>query len=255
MNIIQDYIKTGTLRRPGTKLLGVKFVVAHDTGNKNTTARQNVNYFKNSANEASASAHVFVDDIEAIECIPMTEKAWHVWYSKENDNKFYGGDSNDYAIGVELCFFDDKSRTLKAYYNYVEIIASLFDKYGLDPLKNLPGHDDLDPERKTDPMNAFKIIGKTKEEFRKDVRASMKTNKAEPLKTCKIGQVGPEIAAIQKILEKGGYVLGMLQTGVYDEIMAKSVLYFQLKNNVADIKELSILRGETVGPKTIQKMQ
>ena len=49
---------------------GVKFVVAHDTGNPNSTAGQNVAYYEQSRNELSASAHLFVDDREIIECIP-----------------------------------------------------------------------------------------------------------------------------------------------------------------------------------------
>lgn len=67
-----------------------------------------------------------------------------------------------------------------------------------------------------------------------------------------MGATGQNIANIQALLTKGDYVLKPMQSGVYDEDMACNVLYFQLKNNVADIKELSTLRGEIIGPKTIK---
>lgn len=71
--------------------------------------------------------------------------------------------------------------------------------------------------------------------------------------SAKIGDSGANIVAIQSILSKGEYVLAPLQNGVYDENMAQAVLYYQLKNNVAPIKELSGYRGESLGSRTIAK--
>lgn len=245
---MQDYIQVGTKRRSGLKLLGVKFLVAHDTGNPNSTAKGNVNYYKNSANEMSASAHVFIDDKDIIECVPLDEKAWHVWYSVDTDNKKYNADANDYAIGIELCYFpQDKERTQKAYAKYVEYIKGLCKTYNVNPATHISGHFQLDPARKTDPMNAFKVIGKTWEQFILDLGSK------PTITSAKIGDNGANIVDIQSILIKGDYVLGKLQTGIYDENMAQSVLYFQLKNNVADIKELSGYRGESLGSRTIAK--
>lgn len=68
----------------------------------------------------------------------------------------------------------------------------------------------------------------------------------------KIGDNSKNIESIQEILTKGGYVIKPFQKGIYDENMAQTVLYFQLKNNVADIKELASLRGELIGNKTIK---
>lgn len=253
LNIIKDYIRINTLRRSGKKLLGVKFLVAHDTGNINTTARQNVNYFKNSADKENASAHTFIDDQIIIECIPLDEKAWGVWYSKDYDNKKYGVDANDYSIQVELCYFTDKNKTKLAYDLYVKYFAEKCLAYKLDPLNFISGHFQLDPERKTDPMNAFKILGITYDQFLNDVKKEMGPIFApvKPLQTAKIRQVGENIGNIQRLLKKGNYVLSNLVDLVYDENMAQAVLYFQLQNNVADHKELAGLRGETIGPKTI----
>lgn len=150
-------------RRSGLKMNGVRFVVLHDTGNPNSTAQNNVTYYTNSCNETEASAHIFVDDKEAIMCIPCLdspEKAWHVLYNKPYDNQIWGCDANDNAIGVELCYFpNDKTRSLKAYQNYIEIVAYLMDFHKIGV--KCSGHEQLDPQRKTDPSNALKYIGKT----------------------------------------------------------------------------------------------
>ena len=100
-----DYLTRGTKRRSGILISpSVKFIVAHDTGNANSTAQGNVNYYKNSQNEIYASAHLFVDDKEIIECVPALtsdpEKALHVRYQLTKDNEIYGHNANDAAIGV-----------------------------------------------------------------------------------------------------------------------------------------------------------
>jgi N-acetyl-anhydromuramyl-L-alanine amidase AmpD len=125
----------------------------------------------------SASAHVFVDDKEAIICIPCLEKpekAWHVQYNKVRDNALYGDDANDVAIGLELCYFpQDQQRSLKAYQNYVEVAAYLAKYHNVDPSKR-SGHFELDPERRTDPNNALKYIGKTYENMKDDIISTYK---------------------------------------------------------------------------------
>lgn len=108
--ITPAYLTSPSKRRSG--LLpspGVKFIVAHDTGNPGSTARANRNYFENSRDKDSASAHLFVGDREIIECIPALtsgkpEKAWHVLYTVPTDNQLFGFNANDAAIGVEYCY-------------------------------------------------------------------------------------------------------------------------------------------------------
>lgn len=173
--IKNDLLPNKTKRRGGTKIKGVRFIVLHDTGNPNSTAQGNVNYYKTSANSMSASAHVFIDDKEIIVCIPVeknvAEKAWHVIYNKPADNLLFGGDSNDYAIGLELCYFpNDKARSLKAYDKYVWYAAYICHLYNLNPLKQLTGHHILDPGRKTDPVNALKHIGKSFNDLIQDIQ-------------------------------------------------------------------------------------
>ncbi len=168
--IIQKYIPVGTLRRSGQKILQVKGIVAHDTGNPNSTALQNANYYVSTPNEAEVSAHTFVDDVNIIEVIPQTEKAWHVRRNVSN--------VNDDHLAVELCYFpNDITRSQNAYKAYTAYIRDLCTKYQLDPKTSVKGHFQLDATRRTDPINAFKVIGKTWEQFIQNISVSAPIDK------------------------------------------------------------------------------
>lgn len=171
--IIPDYIEAPSKRRPGIPINKVLFVVVHDTGNPGSTARNNVTYYKRTKDKESISAHIFVDDKEIIECIPALttdkpEKAWHVIYNVTTDNKMFGDDANDAAIGIEYCYGKNINAE-EAYKRYVWVTAYTCFKYGLNPAKNVVGHFILDPARKTDPKNGLKACGKTYDQFLKDV--------------------------------------------------------------------------------------
>ncbi|NHN31287.1 peptidoglycan recognition protein family protein [Paenibacillus agricola] len=170
--IIPRYLSGPSKRRPCITLDPCLFMVAHDTGNPGSTAAGNVSYFENSRDEAEASAHLFVDDKEIIECIPfltsVPEKAWHVRYNTGIDNEQFGADANDAAGGVELCY-GGTIHLSEAYTRYLWVLAYSCYQHGLNPKTDLSGHHLLDPTRKTDPMNAFNLLGKTFEEFVQDV--------------------------------------------------------------------------------------
>jgi N-acetylmuramoyl-L-alanine amidase len=168
--IIENFITSSS--RPKKKAKGRTFGVVHDTGNVNSTALSNRNWFQDSAPEASA--HSFTDDKEIILLMPMDEIAWHVRYSVSN--------ANDYAVGHELCYFTDIKRSKKAYEKFVWLWAYTCYKYDFDPHKDLRTHAELDPSRRTDPHNAFKRIGITWEKFLDDIKAEMEDcmNKNEP---------------------------------------------------------------------------
>lgn len=166
--VTQKLLPTPSKRRPGLKNNGIKFIVAHDTGNMGSTALGNVNYYIQSAHEVEASAHVFIDDKTILMCIPEGEKAYHVRRSVGIDNQIFGCDAIDNALAVELCF-GGAIDNMKAYNNYVEYIADACRRYKLDPKKYVIDHAKLDPTRRTDPHNAFKYIKKTWEQFILDV--------------------------------------------------------------------------------------
>ncbi|HEX7903637.1 MAG TPA: peptidoglycan recognition family protein [Chitinophagaceae bacterium] len=170
--ITAQYIPAPSKRRSGLLINKVRFVVAHDTGNPTSTASQNVRYYINSRNEISASAHLFVDDNEIIECVPALtatpEKAWHVLYSVPKDNELYGVNANDAAIGVEYCYGGTIDAD-KAYDKYVWALAKLCFEFKLDPARDIVGHFFLDPQRKSDPVSGLAHSRRTYEQLLKDV--------------------------------------------------------------------------------------
>jgi N-acetylmuramoyl-L-alanine amidase CwlA len=168
MNITYRLLPNGSKRRPGIKMGKVEFITAHDSGNPGSTAAQNVSYYINSANEMEASAHYFIDDKDIICCIPENEKAWGVRYICPKDNELYGDDANDCSIHIELCYGGDIDNE-KAYNNYIELMANICNRYNLKPMIHISGHYLLDPSRRTDPLGALKTVGKTMDDFLKDV--------------------------------------------------------------------------------------
>jgi len=179
-SITQDYIRIRDNTRPGSKLRGPVFLVAHDTGNPGSTARNNRNYF-NTMTERSASAHVFIDDTEILEIIPLNEKAWHVRYDVPADNRLYGCNANDAAVGVELCY-GGHIHFEKAYRRYVWYFAYLCRNFDLNPRKHIVSHKTLDPGRKVDPDSALATGGKTFEQFINDVCTGMENKNTNQIR-------------------------------------------------------------------------
>ncbi|PKE25171.1 N-acetylmuramoyl-L-alanine amidase [Macrococcoides caseolyticum] len=160
--VYTDFLPIGT-RRTGQRLNSgnPKFAVFHDTGNPNTTAQQNVNYYKNTYMQpwdSVASAHIFVDDTECIICIPVTEKAWHVIYSTPTDNAWYGADANDVAFGIEVSYYSDRNKSLKSLDNACRIMAALCNSWDINPRNQMPGHQDIQAD-KQDPGNLLAACG------------------------------------------------------------------------------------------------
>ncbi|WP_425332006.1 peptidoglycan recognition protein family protein [Staphylococcus pasteuri] len=160
---VRYQLLTKGTRRYGETMDGGKpqFIVAHDTGNINTTAQSNVTYYENTYNipwNSVASAHIFVDDKECIICIPTTEKAWHVLYDAPTDNLLYNKDANDVAIGVEICYFSDRERSKKALDNGARVLAYLAEYWHIDYKTRMPGHQDIQAD-KQDPGNALEASG------------------------------------------------------------------------------------------------
>lgn len=161
-------------RRPGTPCDTIRFIVVHDTGNPGSSANGNVDFYINTSHtvEKKASAHLFVDDKEIIECIPALmgtpEKAWHVLYNRPKDNELFGADANDAAIGVEYCY-GGRIDADKAYQKYVWVIAKLCFAFNLDPSRSVVGHFFLDPQRKTDPVTGLLQSRRTYEQLLVDI--------------------------------------------------------------------------------------
>ena len=187
----------------------VKFLVAHDTGNPGSTAAQNVAYYERSRNEMSASAHVFVDDRQIIECVPALtqtpEKAWHVLYGAPTDNQLFGYDANDAAIGVEYCY-GGRIDADEAYRRYAWVFAYLCHQFGLDSATSVVGHFFLDPKRKTDPCTGLANSRRTYEGLLRDVAAEYAagTGASPPGQTAGfVATRGQTVASVRLNIRKG----------------------------------------------------
>jgi N-acetylmuramoyl-L-alanine amidase len=260
--ITRDYINKGN-SRSGAKISDVRFIVSHDTGNPGSTAYANRNYFNNV--QPSASAHTFIDDRYILEIIPLAEKAWHVRYNVTTDNRLYGADANDTAIGVELCWGGNINFN-EAYKKYVWYHAYLVDLFGLNPEKDIVAHSTLDPQRRRDPQNALQQYGISWDQFISDVKETyqrlfttnqeLKEDNTPVPPEVKgvavrlplgVGDEGQFVREIQQQLIRAGFQLPRFGAdGQYGTETEMAVMRFQRK--------YGLLVDGLVGPITLDKL-
>jgi len=95
------------------------------------------------------SAHFFVRrDGQLVQFVPCTRRAWHagqsVWKGHER--------CNDFSIGVELEGADDVPYESAQYAALGRLLRAIGRRY---PIRDVVGHCDIAPGRKTDPGAAF----------------------------------------------------------------------------------------------------
>ncbi|MNO46968.1 N-acetylmuramoyl-L-alanine amidase CwlA precursor [compost metagenome] len=129
MQYRKDHIpkKTACNRRPALALVATTITI-HNTGNPSSTAANERSWLTNLDNDRQASFHIVVDSKEAIECIPLTENAWH----SGDGNKV--GSGNRSSIGIEICESGDYAKTLD---NAAGLVASMLKErgWGVDRLR------------------------------------------------------------------------------------------------------------------------
>lgn len=98
------------------------------------------------------SAHLFVDrDGLITQFVPLNYRAWHA-----GESSFEGRPNcNDYSIGIELEGEDNCPYTEVQYSALQALTRQIRDHYPLISRKNILGHSDIAPVRKTDPGPAF----------------------------------------------------------------------------------------------------
>jgi N-acetylmuramoyl-L-alanine amidase len=119
---IVDHIPRSTPnnRRPGLPLNATTITI-HNTANSSSTARNERNWLTNPSNSATASYHIVIDQKEAIECIPLTEVAWHAG----DGNSATSG--NRTSISIEITESGNYSATLA---NAAALTASMLKERG-----------------------------------------------------------------------------------------------------------------------------
>ncbi|OIR24197.1 N-acetylmuramoyl-L-alanine amidase [Bathymodiolus thermophilus thioautotrophic gill symbiont] len=95
------------------------------------------------------SSHLLIKRNGAVvQFVQFADKAWHAGVSH-----YRGRDNcNDFSIGIELEGADDIAYTVMQYQQLNKILADLCEQY---PIKYIVGHNDIAPDRKTDPGRAF----------------------------------------------------------------------------------------------------
>ncbi|WP_082354118.1 1,6-anhydro-N-acetylmuramyl-L-alanine amidase AmpD [Marinagarivorans algicola] len=108
-------------------------------------------YFK-TIGELQVSAHCLIERTgKVIQFVSFEARAWHAGQSL-----FEGQDNcNDYSIGIELEGTDDIPYTDAQYHSLIRLTKVLQQLYPLITPHRITGHQDIAPNRKTDPGPSF----------------------------------------------------------------------------------------------------
>lgn len=105
-----------------------------------------------SLNGVRVSAHVVISrEGDIIQYVPFHQRAWHAGVSC-----FEGRENcNDFAIGIELEGTDTLAYSDSQYDALQSLTRALITRYPNITLDRIVGHEDIAPQRKTDPGPAF----------------------------------------------------------------------------------------------------
>lgn len=192
MKIIQNICTQSDCYKSG-RTIPVKGLMIHSVGCPQPKAQA----FINSSNKAGAKAcvHAIIEpDGDIYQLLPWNHRGWHG-----------GGDSNNTHIGVEMTEPDTieyiggaswrekedgtntKAHVLATYKHAVELFAYLCLKFSLDPtadgviLSHSEGHKRGIASNHGDVEHLWRHFGLSMAQFRKDIKAAMKADKAEVL--------------------------------------------------------------------------
>lgn len=107
-------------RRPALPMTATTLTL-HNTGNPSSSAEAERSWLTNPSNDRTASYHIVVDEIEAIECLPLDENAWA---SGDGSGAKSG---NRTSIHVEICESGNYAQTLE---NAVQLVAKMLKEHG-----------------------------------------------------------------------------------------------------------------------------
>jgi len=102
--------------------------------------------------DVRVSAHLLIRRSgDLLQFVPFERRAWHA-----GESSFRGRSCcNDYSIGIELEGTDDTTYTDEQYSILVAVIAAICESYPEISARQIAGHCDVAPGRKTDPGPAF----------------------------------------------------------------------------------------------------
>ncbi len=92
-----------------------EYITIHSTGNPNSTAQNERDNLNRNTNTTSTGFHIVVDEIQAIECIPLDKVAYHAGDGRN-------GPGNTRSIGVEMCESGNREKVIN---NTVKLVAQM----------------------------------------------------------------------------------------------------------------------------------
>jgi AmpD protein len=102
--------------------------------------------------ELKVSAHLLVRrDGEVVQFVPLHKRAWHAGESRCEGR----ASVNDFSIGVELEGSDEAPFTPAQYRVLTKVTRAIMQTYTAITRERIYGHNDIAPERKTDPGPNF----------------------------------------------------------------------------------------------------
>ena len=124
---------------------GGKAITDFFTNNLDTTAHPYYEHIKC----VKVSAHFLIQrDGLIIQFVPCTKRAWHAGASAWRERSA----CNDFSLGVELEGSDNTPFSDQQYAALVRLTRRLMRTY---PIRDIVGHSDIAPQRKTDPGPFF----------------------------------------------------------------------------------------------------
>jgi len=98
------------------------------------------------------SSHLLIErNGEITQFVNFNDRAWHAGASAYQGRE----NCNDYSVGIELEGSDNIPYTDSQYSALIEVCFALFDYYPQLRSERITGHEQIAPERKTDPGPAF----------------------------------------------------------------------------------------------------
>lgn len=225
-----DFIQKNRYTRPGILLKEVRKIVLHWTANPGGTAENHQQYFNGTAIKLkhTASAHIFVDETEAVCIVPLNEIAYHANDRYEKiDGVAYRGvpelkpNANLYSIGVEMCVEKNGVISPITISRTAEVVAELCKTYKLTE-KDIVRH--YDATHKPCPK-PFVSDPEQFERFKKTVATLLKPEIPKYPGLSKLGSRGESVKLIQKALK-------IHSDGIFGAITDRAVKTFQKENNL-----------------------
>ncbi len=129
----------------------IKFIIIHYTGMKKQTEAIK----RLSDSKSKVSSHYFIKNKgEILNLVPDLHSAWHAGKSSWKNYKSL----NKYSIGIEINNpghdYGYKKFTTKQILSLIKLLRYLKKKYKIKK-KNILGHSDISPDRKSDPGEKF----------------------------------------------------------------------------------------------------